>query len=35
MFFRIPEEFNGTEYKTYILAAKCADANGNGLDEII
>ncbi len=25
MFFRIPEEFNGTQDKTYILAAKCAD----------
>ncbi|KGO15478.1 hypothetical protein [Clostridium botulinum] len=35
MFFRIPEEFNGTKDKTYILAAKCADVNGDGLDEII
>ncbi len=35
MFFRIPKEFNGTKDKTYILAAKCADVNGDGLDEII
>ncbi|NFA60295.1 hypothetical protein K8O96_17045 [Clostridium sporogenes] len=35
MFFRIPEELNDTKDKIYILDTKCADVNGDGLDEII
>ncbi|EDU37148.1 hypothetical protein B2H94_06595 [Clostridium sporogenes] len=35
MFFRIPEEINGTKDKIYILDTKCADVNGDGFDEII
>ena len=35
MFFRIPEEINGAKDKIYILDTKCADVNGDGLNEII
>lgn len=35
MFFRIPEDFNDAKDKKYILDTKCADVNGDGLDEII
>ncbi|MCR1934037.1 hypothetical protein ACQX0N_02785 [Clostridium tepidum] len=35
MFFRIPEDFNDAKDKIYILDTKCADVNGDGLDEII